>query len=80
MIPFKDPSLRITDVELREKRINFNYQLSKARVRVEQLFGLLKRKWRFLNREMDVSIERHVKITTSIAKTPLLVTIFHLKI
>ncbi len=36
-------------------------------MRVEQLFGLLKSRWGFLNREMQADVDTHVKIKTCIA-------------
>ena len=59
-------------VQLFDNRVNrvamesFKYLLSRVRVRVEQTFGILKKKWRFLNREMSVDPELHVLITKAI--------------
>lgn len=65
MVPFKSVDLCNADF-VEENLVYFNYNLSRARVRVEQLFGILKSRFRFLNREMGVGVDLHVQITHAI--------------
>ena len=52
------------DPEIKGK---FNYELSRARVRIEQIFGILKKKFPFIGYpRLCYSFEKHVNITESI--------------
>ena len=66
MIPYNETQL-LNNNQNRDALLNFNYQLSRARVRVEQTFGIFKKKWRFLNRAVKVDPTQHVIITHAIA-------------
>ena len=45
----------------------FNYELSRARVRIEQVFGILKRKFTYLGYpRLCFNFDKHIDITESI--------------
>eukprot|EP00834_Sanchytrium_tribonematis_P005686 NODE_361_length_8796_cov_0.460274.p7 type:complete len:130 gc:universal NODE_361_length_8796_cov_0.460274:1322-933(-) len=48
------------------ERGQFNFQLSKARCKIEKTFGILKKKFRYLARPSKISWARHIKLVNSI--------------